>query len=46
MLVSGAREVIETDKADAERDGEAYEHDDEWCERDERPPTSAQHRRR
>jgi hypothetical protein len=42
MLVSGAREVIETDEPDAERYGETDENDDERRERNERPPASAE----
>ena len=37
VLVTGAREVVETDEPDAERDREADKHDDERRERNERP---------
>ena len=42
VLVAGAREVVETDEPDAERDREADEHDDERRERNEGPAASSE----
>ena len=41
VLVAGAREMVETDEPDAERDREADEHDDQRRERNERPASSS-----
>jgi hypothetical protein len=42
VVVAGAREVIETDEPDAERNRQSDKHDHERRERDERPASSGE----